>query len=134
MAAISSFIRSLPASHKTGIITGVGDRRDEDLYALGNAAAKIFDSIIIRHDEDLRGRTADNITALLCKGINAAAKGKPVKVVTEELTALETAIRDIPLNGLVVLFTDKIPEVQAWLSGKTRQEKYNSSLLPLRVA
>jgi cyanophycin synthetase len=51
--ALGEFINNMEVSYKIGVITGVGDRRNEDIIALGEEAAKIFDTIIIR----LRGRT-----------------------------------------------------------------------------
>jgi cyanophycin synthetase len=34
----------------------LGDRRDEDLMELVTLAAKFFDRVIVKEDEDLRGR------------------------------------------------------------------------------
>ena len=35
--------------------SGVGDRRDHDIITVGEESARIFDEIIIKQDEDLRG-------------------------------------------------------------------------------
>jgi cyanophycin synthetase len=54
-----------------GVISGTGDRRDEDIRELGSISAAYFDEIIIRCDKNLRGRTAEEIIALLQEGINS---------------------------------------------------------------
>ena len=61
--AISSKLDGTP---KIGIISGTGDRRDDDIRELGRISAKYFDEIIIRCDKNLRGRTADEIVNPLC--------------------------------------------------------------------
>ncbi|MEJ7743973.1 MAG: cyanophycin synthetase [Nocardioidaceae bacterium] len=46
--ALRNFINKLSYKTKTGILSGVGDRRDEDLREMGKLAADTFDKIIIR--------------------------------------------------------------------------------------
>ena len=40
------------------VLAGPGDRRDEDMREMARIAAKAFDHIILRRDDDLRGRGA----------------------------------------------------------------------------
>src|SRR6476620_9717755 len=54
---------------KTGIITGVGDRRDEDIVEVGKIAAEMYDDIIIRLDLDMRGRTQKEIVVVIIKRV-----------------------------------------------------------------
>ena len=68
-------------THKVGIISGTGDRRDEDIREIGRISAKNFDEIIIRQDKNLRGRTAEEIINLLVEGINEGkTKDIPVTI------------------------------------------------------
>ena len=41
---------------RIGVIAAPGDRRDEDILDLARAAAPAFDLILLREDDDLRGR------------------------------------------------------------------------------
>jgi cyanophycin synthetase len=139
--AIASFIQSMPASVKWGVIAGVGDRRDEDIRDIGAAAAKLFDKIIIRHDNDLRGRPADDMNRLLCEGIYAQDRFKPITIIPNEIMALETVISCAPKDSLVVFFADDIEAVLQKLSAeqnRQNQHKANGSLaptlMPVRVA
>jgi cyanophycin synthetase len=109
--AVGKFISSMKACPKTGMIAGVGDRRDEDLVAIGEEAAKIFDEIIIRLDKDLRGRTAEEIVGLITSGIRKISSKKKITYKPIELEAVDTAIQQARQGSLVVLLTDNIGEV-----------------------
>ena len=109
--AIASFIKSLHASTKVGVITGVGDRRDEDIRSLGMEAALIFDELIIRHDDDLRGRNAEEIDRLICQGIQKVAPDKKFTIVSDELNALEFVLKNAVENSITVFFADNIKAV-----------------------
>ena len=67
---LCDFVSKLEGEPKVGIISGTGDRRDEDIRELGRISGKYFDEIIIRQDKNLRGRTAEEIVNLLVEGIN----------------------------------------------------------------
>ena len=74
---LCDFVSKLDYPTKIGVISGTGDRRDEDIRELGEISASHFDEIIIRCDKNLRGRTADEIIDLLKEGIN---KVNPVPI------------------------------------------------------
>lgn len=111
LQAIASFITSMPASVKVGVITGVGDRRDEDITALGREAAAVFDEIMIRHDDDLRGRQQADIDRLLCAGICQVAPNKKITICSNELKAVEEVIKNAVDNSVTVFFADNIKAV-----------------------
>ena len=54
---------------RIGVIATAGDRRDEDIVELGQAAAAYFDEIIVREDENNRGRPRGDTAALIDEGI-----------------------------------------------------------------
>ena len=86
---LCDFISKLDYPTHIGIISGTGDRRDEDIRLMGRYAAEIFDEIIIRCDKNLRGRTADEIIDLLKQGIEKVNSTIPVIVIPDENEALE---------------------------------------------
>lgn len=109
--AIGNFISTIQASVKVGVITGVGDRRDEDIIALGEESAKIFDEIMIRHDADLRGRTIEVLDQLLLTGIKKIDAGKKVIIVTDETEAVEMILKTAVAGSLNVVFADDVNKV-----------------------
>jgi len=108
LAALGEFLRQEESNCRVGIMTGVGDRRDEDILQLGRLAAGLFDQVIIRLDEDQRGREAESITGLLEAGIRQVDPPKTVRVIPDELKALDYALRHAPPGCLIVHLTEKI--------------------------
>ncbi|MFZ1322933.1 MAG: cyanophycin synthetase [Ignavibacteria bacterium] len=109
MEALSKFVEKLSNKNKTGVIGGTGDRRDEDIFNMGKAAAKMFNSIIIREDESLRGRNEGEVNKIVLDGIRSEKPELPVKVITNEVEALNFALNKAKKNDLLVLLPDNIP-------------------------
>lgn len=119
--ALGNFIKTFSGS-KVGVITGVGDRRDQDIVALGEEAAKIFDEIIIRHDADMRGRTKEEVEALLCRGIYRVDENKPVRCYGDECEAVEKAVSEARPGSVIVLLIDNVTAVSECLQRLQQKE------------
>ena len=132
LRAIAPFIQSLSALVKTGIITGVGDRRSEDIVALGAEAALIFDELIIRHDKDLRGRSAEEIDRLIYKGIRQVAPSKKVTIVADEIKCIKQALKNAVPNSVTVVFAEHIKDVIELLQKAQQQTSPQTPLLQER--
>jgi cyanophycin synthetase len=123
LQALGQLVLSFPASVRTGILTGVGDRREEDIIEFAEEAARIFDRIIIRHDKDLRGRQAEELNQLLLKGIHNIDPDKPVRFIPDETEAVDQAIRNAISDSLIVFLTDKVEEVSDRLNYYLKMDK-----------
>ncbi|MCB9183574.1 MAG: cyanophycin synthetase [Flavobacteriales bacterium] len=108
--ALGRFIAKVPDTPKIGVIAGVGDRRDEDTVNLGRLSARMFDEIIIRQDRNLRGKTDDEIIALLVKGIHEVDPNKKYIIMKKEEEAIRHAIGTAPKGAFVVLCSDVVPD------------------------
>lgn len=86
---LCDFVSKLDYKTKIGVISGTGDRRDDDIRELGAISGKHFDEIIMRCDKNLRGRTADEIMGLLEEGIRKVNKTVPIIKIANENEALE---------------------------------------------
>ncbi|MBL0333826.1 MAG: cyanophycin synthetase [Chitinophagaceae bacterium] len=86
---LCDFVSKLDYPKRIGVISGTGDRRDEDIRELGEISARYFDEIIIRCDKNLRGRTAEEIITLLQEGIESVNPSLPTRVIANENEALE---------------------------------------------
>lgn len=80
LLGIKPFIFSIPASIRTGVISGTGDRRDDDIRKMGRIAAEIFDRIVICQERYLRGRTGQEISNLLAEGVREVNADTPVTI------------------------------------------------------
>jgi cyanophycin synthetase len=110
LQALGKFLEKVEETPKVGIITGVGDRRDEDIKALGAISAKIFDEIIIRQDKHLRGREDTEIVELLEMGIRTVSPTMPVKVIFKEVEAIEYAIKNAVPGSYIVVCSDVVAQ------------------------
>ncbi len=108
---LCDFVGKLDGSPKVGIISGTGDRRDEDIRELGTISAKYFDEIIIRQDKHLRGRTAENIVDLLVEGINSVKEKEiPVTIIYNEKDAIMHAYNTAKPGSLITIMCDVVAE------------------------
>lgn len=105
---LCDFVSKLDYPKKIGVISGTGDRRDEDIRELGEISAKYFDEIIIRCDKNLRGRDADEIIGLLQEGIQKVNPELPTKVIANENEALEYIYAHPEQGALYTIMCDVV--------------------------
>ena len=122
---LCDFVSKMDGTPKVGIISGTGDRRDEDIRELGAISARSFDEIIIRQDKHLRGRTAENIVELLVEGINSEKrKDIPVTVIYNEKEAIMHAYNTAKPGSLITIMCDVVAEALDLI--KSLKEKEDS--------
>jgi cyanophycin synthetase len=105
--AIGNFVRNWPGE-RIGVVGGPGDRRDEDFIVLGTLAAKMFNRILVKEDDDTRGRARGDAARLIVEGIEAAQTGVNHEVILHETTAVNTALDTAPPGSLVVIFPESV--------------------------
>jgi len=105
---LGDFIGKLDYNYRIGLISGTGDRRDEDIRELGEISARHFDEIIIRCDKNLRGRTADEIINLLKEGITHVNPQLPTMVIANENEALEYIYANAKPGALYTVMCDVV--------------------------
>ncbi|MGB3773968.1 MAG: cyanophycin synthetase, partial [Leeuwenhoekiella sp.] len=110
MRALGQFTDSYDAPWRVGIIAGIGDRRKQDTIEIGAMAAGMFDEIIIRQDENLRGRTEEELTGYIEEGIKSIKPELKTIKINSEQEAIKYAIKNAPKNALIVLCSDVIAE------------------------
>lgn len=108
---LCDFVSKMDGTPKVGIISGTGDRRDDDIRELGRISAKNFDEIIIRCDKNLRGRSAEEIVGLLVEGINETKdKDIPIEIIYNEKDAIMHAYNTAKPGSLITIMCDVISE------------------------
>ena len=111
LTLLCDFVNKMDSTYKIGIISGTGDRRDDDIREIGRISAKNFDEIIIRQDKNLRGRTADEIVNLLVEGINESkVKDIPIKILHKERDAILYAYEHVKPGSIITIMCDVIPD------------------------
>ncbi len=122
MRALKNFTDNVEASSKVGVISGVGDRRDEDTREIGSIAAAMFDKIIIRQDKNLRGKSEEELINLLKEGIDKSGEDVEIRIIPSEKEAITYAINNAQKNSLIVLCSDVIPDALELVKNFKEQE------------
>ena len=123
LVAIREFIDNSSYEYKTGIICGIGDRRDEDSFELGRLAAEIFCKIIIREDADLREKDAGVTTAIVKRGVESSCFNPHTVSIPNEKQALLFAMENSHPGTLVMLSVEDIDGVIKLLKSMQQKEK-----------
>jgi cyanophycin synthetase len=115
MKALGGFLNEVEATCKVGIIAVMGDRREEDIIALGQTAGQLFNQIIIRENEDFRGRPFDEICELLEAGIQQANTRSEIMVIRDEQDAIRYAVDNARPGYFITAISENIPQAIALL-------------------
>ncbi len=105
--AVGAFVRNWQGE-RLGVIGGPGDRRDEDLILLGKIAAQVFDCIIVKEDDDRRGRDRGGAADFIIKGILQENPDARYEMILDETTAIKTGLVQVAAGGLVVIFPESV--------------------------
>jgi cyanophycin synthetase len=95
----------------TGIIGVPGDRDDSVVEAAGRVAARGFHRVIIKEDQDLRGRAPGEVAKLLCAAVGEEWPGTECRIVLDEIEALREELRAMEDGQVVIIFYDQIEPV-----------------------
>jgi len=105
--ALGGFVRNW-SGECIGVVGGPGDRRDEDFVTLGKLAAEIFDCIIVKEDDDTRGRPRGQAAELIIKGIMQAQSDCRYEIILDETQAINKGLDTAPSGSLVVILPESV--------------------------
>ncbi|MEI7910223.1 MAG: Mur ligase family protein [Verrucomicrobiota bacterium] len=131
--ALRQLVERMDGKPKVGIIAGLGDRRRKDNMDIGRIAAGMFDEIIIRQDKDLRGKTEEEIVAMVLEGIAQVQPGMPLKVISSEEDAITYAIRSASKGSLLVVCAGFVPGALEWVMKLKKEDGEPASPQPTVV-
>ncbi|WP_236704937.1 glutamate ligase domain-containing protein [Hymenobacter sp. AT01-02] len=106
----AEFLNATEATHKVGVVSGLGDRRDEDTLGFSRVAGRIFDEVVLRQDRDLRGKTAEELKEIMTQGLRLDAPELPITYIENEMDAIDHVLTTAKPGSVVVLFTENIKD------------------------
>jgi cyanophycin synthetase len=119
VAGLMDLVTSLDANHRIGVIAAPGDRRDEDIRQLGRLSASL-DHVIIKEDEDLRGRAPGEVAALVREGlVEAGMNESEIEIAENELAAVDRIVQRLDDRDIGVVLADDVPGVLEYLRGRS---------------
>jgi cyanophycin synthetase len=108
---LMELVHQLPARRRIGVLAAPGDRRDEDIRAVGRLAGSL-DHLIVKEDEDRRGRETGEAASLIIEGLRqSGVPDERIEVVHSELDAVERAVSLLETNDLAVVLADDVRAV-----------------------
>jgi hypothetical protein len=112
------------------VLSAPGDRRDEDIAAIGAAAAAAnFDYYICRRDDSLRGRGNDEVPRLLVSALSdAGIADERITMIVDEVQAIEAALRMGRAGDLLLVFADAL--ARGWKQIVNFRPDESASIVP----
>ena len=111
LKAIQSALQQMKPRRKIGVVAAPGDRRDADIQELAVVAANTFDWIIVREDDDLRGRERGEVADLIAETIRRTKPSLPMSIILDETESVSQALQMARAGDTVVLFIDSVDKV-----------------------
>lgn len=106
---VAEFIAKLNVSRRVGVVAAAGDRRDVDIEAMGRIAGGAFDRLIIKEDDNRRGRGPGESAEIMKRGaLEAGLAPEAIEMCLDEPEAVERALAEARRGDLVVITADNI--------------------------
>jgi len=121
MRALVQAVYALPAKRRSVVISGAGDRRDEDIRAQTRILGRAFDDAILYQDQCQRGREDGEVLALLRQGLEGAARTRRVQEIHGEFLAIDTALDSLRGGDLCLILVDQVEEALAHIGQRIAQ-------------
>ena len=118
MLALVQAVQALPAKHRSVVISGAGDRRDEDIRQQTQILGQAFDDVVLYQDQCQRGRADGEVIALLREGLGGAARTRVVQEITGEFLAIDTAMDKLGEGDLCLILVDQVEEALTHIRAK----------------
>ena len=100
------------------VLAAPGDRRDEDIVAIAEAAAGHYDYFICKADDNRRGRGDDEVPQMLRTRLRDSGVDEDrIEVMADERSAVENALSMAREGDLVVIFGDNISRCWKQVAG-----------------
>jgi cyanophycin synthetase len=114
--ALVKAVEAMPAQRRLVVISGAGDRRDEDIREQTRILGEVFDEAILYQDQCQRGRAEGEVQALLQEGLRNAPRTRVVKEITGEFLAIDTALSALNPGDLCLILIDQVEESLAHIA------------------
>ena len=114
--AIQALVRAIDGmgekakGRRSVVISGAGDRRDEDIRQQTEILGDAFDQIVLYQDQCQRGRADGEVLALLRQGLKNAKRTTDIREIRGEFLAIDTALEDLKGGDLCLILVDQVEE------------------------
>ena len=121
MVALVQAVQAMPASRRSVVISGAGDRRDEDIRQITQILGDAFEEVVMYEDQCQRGRSDREVMALLREGLANAQKAQQRSEIYGEFLAIDTAMDRLQAGELCLVLVDQVPQAMAHIAAKVEK-------------
>lgn len=116
--ALTSAVESMTSNRRMVVISGAGDRRDEDIRRQTEILGDAFDDVILYEDQCQRGRADGEVLSLLRQGLTNAKRTTSIKEIRGEFVAIDTALQSLQAGDLCLILVDQVEEALAHIASR----------------
>ena len=118
LKALEPLVAGLGQQRRIAVATAPGNRRDEDLRALGAQLATMCDTVYV-YETDARGRAEGETAGLIREGAEGVTTGGHVEIIMSEQAAVDRAISGAAPGDFLLLLVDDIAGTTERLKGRS---------------
>jgi cyanophycin synthetase len=119
--ALVNAVQSMPAKRRSVVISGAGDRRDQDIREQTQILGKAFDDVLLYEDQCQRGRAEGEVVALLRQGLAGAPRTSRVEEIKGEFVAIDRALALLEPGDLSLILIDQVDEALAHIAKRVAE-------------
>lgn len=119
--ALVRAVDAMPAKRRSVVISGAGDRRDEDIRMQTEILGEAFDDVLLYQDQCQRGRADGEVLALLQQGLVNASRTRHIEEIHGEFLAIDTALARLNAGDLCLILVDQVEEALAHIAQRIRE-------------
>ena len=121
MIALVKAVETMPANRRSVVISGAGDRRDQDIRQQTEILGNAFEDVILYQDQCQRGRADGEVIALLREGLKNATKTRRTDEITGEFVAIDLALSRLETGDLCLILIDQVEEALAHIAKRCQE-------------
>jgi len=114
--ALVKAVEHMPAKRRVAVISGAGDRRNEDIRQQTQILGEAFDTVILYQDQCQRGRADGEVLALLQQGLEQASRATAIEEIRGEFLAIDTALARLEPGDLCLILIDEVDAALAHIA------------------
>jgi len=121
--ALVNAVDNMPASKRSVVISGAGDRRDQDIRDQTQILGHAFDDVLLYEDACQRGREDGEVLALLREGLQGAKRTQHIQEIRGEFNAIDIAMDRLQAGELCLILIDQVEAALAHINHKVNAAK-----------
>lgn len=118
MLALVRAVEGMPAKRRSVVISGAGDRRNQDIRLQTEILGGAFDDVLLYQDQCQRGRADGEVVGLLREGLAGAARTSYIDEINGEFAAIDKALARLSEGDLCLILIDQIDEALAHIASR----------------